>query len=234
MPCDTNGAQLPTRVAAVMRDVPRRRCRAWALGIHTHNDAECAVANTLAAVEAGRAPRPGHDQRLRRALRQRQPHLDHPQPAAEDGLRVPSSRSGSSELTGASATSWPRPPTSSPTPGAPYVGSNAFAHKGGMHVAGHERGRPRPTSTSTRRSSATSAACWCPSCRAAGTIVAKARELGIDAGRGPASACRDPRAPEGPGAPGLPLRGRRRLLRAAAASARRASTSRCSCSRASA
>ena len=41
-------------------------------GIHTHNDAELAVANSLAAVAGRRAPRPGHDQRLRRALRQRQ------------------------------------------------------------------------------------------------------------------------------------------------------------------
>ena len=43
------------------------------IGIHTHNDSDVAVANTLAAVEAGRHPRAGLHERLRRALRQRQP-----------------------------------------------------------------------------------------------------------------------------------------------------------------
>ena len=33
-------------------------------------------------------------------------------------------------------TSWTRSPTSRPNPNQPYVGRNAFAHKGGMHVAG--------------------------------------------------------------------------------------------------
>jgi len=37
----------------------------------------------------------------------------------------------------------------SPDPHQPYVGHNAFAHKGGMHVAAVERD-PRPSSTSTR------------------------------------------------------------------------------------
>ena len=49
--CDTNGSSLPgpgrRGVAAVVG-----RCDA-AVGIHTHNDAECAVANSLAAVERG-------------------------------------------------------------------------------------------------------------------------------------------------------------------------------------
>ena len=78
-PCDTNGATLPARCAAVMREV-RAALPGAALGIHTHNDAECAVANSLAAVERGRPHGPGHDQRLRRALRERQPRLDHPAP----------------------------------------------------------------------------------------------------------------------------------------------------------
>ena len=46
-PCDTNGATLPGRVARVMRDV-RAAIPSTPLGIHTHNDAECAVANSLA------------------------------------------------------------------------------------------------------------------------------------------------------------------------------------------
>ena len=36
-----------------------------------------------------RPPRPGHVERARRAHRQRQPHVDHPEPAAQAGLRLP-------------------------------------------------------------------------------------------------------------------------------------------------
>ena len=49
--CDTNGGTLPHEVSAIVTaihdalDIP--------LGIHAHNDGECAVANTLAAVQAG-------------------------------------------------------------------------------------------------------------------------------------------------------------------------------------
>ena len=45
------------------------------LGIHTHNDSDVAVANAIAAVEAGATARARLHQRLRRALRQRQPRV---------------------------------------------------------------------------------------------------------------------------------------------------------------
>jgi 2-isopropylmalate synthase len=50
--CDTNGASLPHAVAEAVHIV-RRALPEAALGIHTHNDAEVAVANTLAAVAEG-------------------------------------------------------------------------------------------------------------------------------------------------------------------------------------
>ena len=53
------------------------------VGIHAHNDGELAVANSLAAVARGRAPGPGHDQRLRRADRQRQSLLGAAEPRAQ-------------------------------------------------------------------------------------------------------------------------------------------------------
>ena len=49
------------------------------IGIHTHNDSDVAVANTLAAVREGRNPRAGLPQRLWRALRQLQSRLRHRQ-----------------------------------------------------------------------------------------------------------------------------------------------------------
>jgi 2-isopropylmalate synthase len=50
--CDTNGSSLPAQVAvATAATVDALDV---AVGIHTHNDLECAAANSLAAVEQGR------------------------------------------------------------------------------------------------------------------------------------------------------------------------------------
>ena len=50
--CDTNGASLPRGRGGDAGVVDALGDRV-AVGIHTHNDAECAVANSLAAVEVG-------------------------------------------------------------------------------------------------------------------------------------------------------------------------------------
>ena len=50
--CDTNGASLPHEIAEAVH-VVRRALPDAALGIHTHNDAECAVANSLAGIAEG-------------------------------------------------------------------------------------------------------------------------------------------------------------------------------------
>ncbi len=49
--CDTNGGMLPFDVAEIVNQVGRQA--GVPLGIHVHNDAGCAVANTLIAVNAG-------------------------------------------------------------------------------------------------------------------------------------------------------------------------------------
>ena len=48
--CDTNGGMLPHWVAEIVTDVATTGAR---LGIHAHNDTGCAVANSMAAVQAG-------------------------------------------------------------------------------------------------------------------------------------------------------------------------------------
>ena len=49
--CDTNGGSLPSRITAVVTDVLART--GARIGIHCQDDTACAVANTIAAVEAG-------------------------------------------------------------------------------------------------------------------------------------------------------------------------------------
>ena len=56
--CDTNGGALPSEVKSIVTDVIAAGILRIGLGIHTHNDTENAVANSLAAVD-GRAPNSG-------------------------------------------------------------------------------------------------------------------------------------------------------------------------------
>ena len=51
--CDTNGGALPNEVSAATKAVIASGIPGDHVGIHTHNDTEMAVANTLAAVDAG-------------------------------------------------------------------------------------------------------------------------------------------------------------------------------------
>ncbi len=51
--CDTNGGMLPSRITAAINDLRGRLTNPVDLGIHCQNDTSCAIANTIAAVEAG-------------------------------------------------------------------------------------------------------------------------------------------------------------------------------------
>src|SRR6266851_3676733 len=51
--CDTNGGSLPHEVATIIKQVQRAVKAETPLGIHVHNDSECAVATSLAAVSEG-------------------------------------------------------------------------------------------------------------------------------------------------------------------------------------
>jgi 2-isopropylmalate synthase len=132
--CDTNGASLPAQVAEATAAVVRELGERAAVGIHTHNDAECGVANSLGAVEAGarlvQGTVNGCGERCGNA------NLISILPALQLKLGydcVPEQRL---RLLTETAHFVDELTNAVPDPDQPYVGRNAFAHKGGMHVAG--------------------------------------------------------------------------------------------------
>ena len=129
--CDTNGSSLPSQIAEAAARVATVVDR---FGIHCHNDLECGVANTIAAVEAGAV----HAQGTMNGIGERtgnanlvsiignlQTKMGHELLSAEQLGRLTQTAHFVDELL-----------NRTPDPQQPYVGKNAFAHKGGLHVAG--------------------------------------------------------------------------------------------------
>jgi 2-isopropylmalate synthase len=133
--CDTNGGTLPDEVAAaVARAVAELDGSGVRVGIHCHDDAGCGVAASLAAVREGatqvQGTINGYGERCGNAnLTTIIPNLQLKlgfQCVTEDQLAsLTSSAHFLDELLNLV-----------PDPNQPYIGRNAFAHKGGMHVAG--------------------------------------------------------------------------------------------------
>lgn len=129
--CDTNGGSLPdwiTQVVAAVKaelDVP--------LGIHTHNDGELAVANSLAGIAAGcrqvQGTINGYGERCGNAnliavVPNLQLKMGHQCVAPSQLARLTELSRTVSEIANLN-----------PDEHAAYVGNSAFAHKGGIHVA---------------------------------------------------------------------------------------------------
>ncbi|MBR0056782.1 MAG: citramalate synthase, partial [Kiritimatiellae bacterium] len=132
--CETNGGAFPARVSEATAAVARRaagRCRS---GIHSHDDAGRAVANTMAAVEAGathvQGTLCGFGERCGNAnLATLIGNLQ----VKSGVLCIPPARVASLTRTVRQVASI----CNIQLPGgAPYVGRRAFAHKGGMHADG--------------------------------------------------------------------------------------------------
>jgi 2-isopropylmalate synthase len=128
--CDTNGGSMPEFVAQAVADVKKQT--STRIGIHTHNDASLAVANALAAINNGA----DHAQGTMNGVGERCGNMDLVPLVANlqlkyqlDCLRPGTLR----HLTEVSRFVY-ETANMSPTNGQPYVGSSAFAHKGGMHV----------------------------------------------------------------------------------------------------
>jgi len=129
--CDTNGGSLPNQVY----DITKTVCEKFSpmvVGIHTHNDTDCATANCLAAVRAGAR----HIQGTVNGLGERCGNANLctvvPNLAFKMGfeLLTPEKIKAFTEVSRfvfeiANLT---------PVMNMPYVGGSAFAHKAGLHV----------------------------------------------------------------------------------------------------
>ena len=139
--CDTNGGSLPSLIMQTIKKIQTslNLSSDVKLGIHTHNDSGLAVANSLVGVEAGCLQVQG----TINGLGERTGNADLITVAAN--LRLKSNgrftclfENALTKLTEASRFVYELA-NLNPVSGQPYVGSGAFAHKGGMHVHAVQR-----------------------------------------------------------------------------------------------
>jgi 2-isopropylmalate synthase len=132
--CDTNGSSLPEQVAAATRAVRSQLGDEILVGIHCHNDMEVAVANSLAAVAEGATQVQGTmngigertgNANLVSLIANLQVPLGYDLIGPERLTRLTDTAHFVDELL-----------NKNPDPAAAWVGRSAFAHKGGLHVAG--------------------------------------------------------------------------------------------------
>jgi 2-isopropylmalate synthase len=135
--CDTNGSSLPPQIREATEHVIRELGDSVQIGIHTHDDAGCGVANSLVAVEAGarmvQGTMNGYGERCGNA------NLVTILPALQLKMGYEVVSPDQLEHLTTTAHMVDEIANLTPDPNQPYVGRNAFAHKGGMHVAGIAR-----------------------------------------------------------------------------------------------
>jgi len=133
--CDTNGGTLPFELAEIIKNV-RKRIKV-PLGIHTHNDSECAVANALQAVDSGAVQVQGTingfgercgNANLCSIIPSLQLKMKRQCMTPEQLRNLHDVSRFVYELANIS-----------PDIRQPFVGNSAFAHKGGVHVSAIER-----------------------------------------------------------------------------------------------
>ncbi|MCA8995764.1 MAG: citramalate synthase [Planctomycetaceae bacterium] len=130
--CDTNGGSLPERIVNTLNTVQKEL--KIPVGIHCHNDCDVAVANSLAAVDAGAVQVQG----TINGIGERCGNADLISVAAnlalkKDGYHLMQNGTGVSHLTEVSRYVYELANMNFRSNQA-YVGRSAFAHKGGMHV----------------------------------------------------------------------------------------------------
>jgi len=129
--CDTNGGTLPHEIFDIVSAVKAEV--GAAIGIHCHDDTGCAVANALAAVQAGATQVQGCINGLGERTGNTNLSTVIPNLALKLGVEtIPPERL--ERLTSVSH-HIAELVNQAPDPQAPYVGHSAFAHKAGLHVS---------------------------------------------------------------------------------------------------
>ena len=128
--CDTNGGSMPELIAEAVTAVKKQT--GVMVGIHTHNDSGLAVANALAAIRAGA----GHAQGTINGVGERCGNMDLITLIANLQLKYQLDCLKPNTLQRLTEVSRYVYETANYNlvSGQPYVGTSAFAHKGGMHV----------------------------------------------------------------------------------------------------
>lgn len=136
--CDTNGGTLPAEVSRITAEVIAAGIPGDHLGIHTHDDTGNAVANTLAAIDAGAR----HVQGTLNGLGERCGNANLTTLIPTLLLKEPYASRFHTGVTREALSTLVR--TSRllddilnrvPLRAAPYVGASAFAHKAGLHAS---------------------------------------------------------------------------------------------------
>ena len=129
--CDTNGGMLPRQIGDAVHDVLGGT--GARLGIHCHNDTGCAVANTLAAVDAGAT----HVQGTLNGYGERTGNADLITIVANLVLKQDRPVLRSDQLSEATRIAHAVSEVTNIVPYSrqPYVGASAFAHKAGLHAS---------------------------------------------------------------------------------------------------
>ena len=176
--CDTNGGTLPTELKAIVNRTVQEFPEVE-VGIHTHNDAGCGVANALVAVEAGAT----HVQGTINGVGERCGNCDLVTTIANLQLKMDLNAMDDERLKKLTEVSNYVSELMNLTPDShrPFVGQSAFSHKGGLHVDGISKDpttyeHVAPEAVGNRRRT--------PVGELSGknSIRAKAEELGLEAG----------------------------------------------------
>ena len=175
--CDTNGGMLPNDVASIVGEV--RAGVDVPLGIHVHNDAGCAVANSLVAVEQGVR----QVQAVVNGYGERTGNADLVPIAANLTLKMGAEclPDGAVEKLTEVAHYVAEVANMAPDSRQPFAGRYAFTHKAGLHASGVERvsrayEHVEPMAVGNRRGVVAS------DLGGAATIRMKADEFGLDLG----------------------------------------------------
>jgi 2-isopropylmalate synthase len=135
--CDTNGGTLPHDVEHIVAEMSAMfDCQ---IGVHFHNDAGCAVANSIAAVRAGAT----HVQGCVNGYGERAGNADLSAtiPNLSLKLKIRTIPSDRLERLTPVAHHIAELVNVSPNPQQPYVGKSAFTHKAGLHTSAIARRR---------------------------------------------------------------------------------------------